>query len=163
MADSRIKSASELLATFFDADMAAKGREYSGFSQSWRTIAGPRLGEHTKPVDIRHGILIIEAEHQGWMQLLQMEQDRLLEDIGKNYADLGIRGIAFRLSDGSAKPSPTLEIPASPAKAVVEPEPGTAGAPDAVSTPAASPATAGQELPKDLLAKFAVIRKHLVD
>ena len=149
MADSRIKSASELLSTFFDADMAAKGREYSGFSRSWRTIAGPRLGEHTKPVDIRHGSLIVEAEHQGWMQLLQMEQDRLLEDIGKNYADLGIRGIAFRLSDGSPKPEAKVE---PPIRHPVEAE----------SAPA-TPNPEKSDLPGDLLAKFAVIRKHLVD
>jgi hypothetical protein len=158
MADSRIKSASELLSTFFDADMAAKGREYSGFSRSWRTIAGPRLGEHTKPVDIRHGILIIEAEHQGWMQLLQMEQDRLLEDIGRNYADLGIRGIAFRLSNGSLSPQAKAE-PALP-KAAERQE----TAPPAEAEPAPErPIPDKNELPGDLLAKFAVIRKHLVD
>ena len=163
MADSRIKSASELLATFFDADMAARGREYSGFSRSWRTIAGSRLGEHTKPVDIRHGILIIEAEHQGWMQLLQMEQDRLLEDIGKNYADLGIRGIAFRLSDGSATASPALDVARSPGKAAIEPDSATVVTTRGEPSPATTPEDARQELPKELLAKFAVIRKHLVD
>lgn len=156
MADSRIKSASELLSTFFDADMTAKGREYSGFSRSWRTIAGARLGEHTKPIDIRHGVLIIEAEHQGWMQLLQMEQDRLLEEIGRNYADLGIRAIAFRLSDGTSKAAPAFEV----AKTAAKPKPVEVAEPEEPK----EPSKPGKEvLPKDLLAKFAVIRKHLSD
>lgn len=150
MADSRIKSASELLSSFFDADLAAKGREYSGFSKSWRTIAGPRLGEHTKPVDIRHGILIIEAEHQGWMQLLQMEQDRLLQEIGVKYADLGIRGIAFRLSAGMP-PAPEA-IPQVPERPVEQK--------DRVDTAESEKKT---ELPDELLTKFVSIRKHVVD
>ena len=98
MADSRIKSASEILSAFFDKDIVQKGELYAGFGRAWKAIAGARLGEHTRPVDIKHGLLIVEAEHQGWMQLLQLRQDSILDEIQKKFAALEIRALVFRLS-----------------------------------------------------------------
>ena len=102
MADSRIKSVSELLSAFFDQDMAKKGEDYAGFNRSWKSIAGSRLGEHSHPSDLRHGLLIVEAEHQGWMQLLQLQQDKMLEEIRRKFPDLGVTGMAFRLGKAAA-------------------------------------------------------------
>ena len=81
MADSRIKSASEILSAFFDRDLVRRGEYYALFDRSWKSIAGGRLAPHSKPIDIKHGVLIVETEHQGWMQLLQLQQDRMLGEI----------------------------------------------------------------------------------
>jgi len=153
MEDSRIKRASDILSAFFDKDVAAKGKDYAGFSQQWRAIAGPRVGEHSKPVDIRHGILIIESEHQGWTQLLMLHQDRILGEIGKRFPSLEIRGIAYRLStDGVEAPkraAPPAETPGA-AKAPGVPEPAES---DEVS--------AASGLPPELKAAFTRIRKNI--
>ncbi|MCX7028047.1 MAG: DUF721 domain-containing protein [Spirochaetes bacterium] len=98
MADSRIKSVSDLLLTFFDRETAAKGESYSNFRSAWRGIAGQRLAEHSRPVDVRHGILIVETEHQGWGQLLQLQQEKMLDEIGRKFPEFEIKGIAFRLA-----------------------------------------------------------------
>jgi hypothetical protein len=98
MADSRIKSVSDLISTFFDRDVAAKGESYGNFRSAWSGIAGERLADHSEPVDIRHGVLIVETEHQGWTQLLQFQQERMLEEIGRRFPELEIRSIAWRLA-----------------------------------------------------------------
>ena len=82
--------------------MAKKGEEYAGFNRSWKSIAGSRLGEHSHPSDLRHGLLIVEAEHQGWMQLLQLQQDKMLAEIRRKFPDLGVTGMAFRLGKAAA-------------------------------------------------------------
>jgi hypothetical protein len=163
MADSRIKSVSELLSSFFDQDTVKKGELYSSFGHSWKTIAGSRLGEHSHPVDIKHGILIVETEHQGWMQLLQLQQDKMLEETQQRFPDLGIRGIAFRLGNpagpvsgaavertwvGTATPSPVTPSPQVPNPV---PGKGAAGGKDG---------TEGR-LPPDLEAMFARIKKNI--
>lgn len=99
MADSRIKSASEILSAFFDRDLVRRGEYYALFDRSWKSIAGGRLAPHSKPIDIKHGVLIVETEHQGWMQLLQLQQDRMLGEIQRRFPDLGVRSIAFRLGN----------------------------------------------------------------
>ena len=167
MADSGAKSVSELLSAFFDHDMAAKGASYSGFGRAWKSIAGTRLGEHSRPADIRHGILIVEAEHQGWMQLLQLQQDRILEEIARRFPELEIGGIAFRLSRGDfARPEEAAsgESREGGAKALA----GAAAGADAVHLQRDAPAPkepkrapeAENGLPPEILAMFSRIRKN---
>lgn len=157
MADSRIKSVSELLSSFFDQDLVKKGELYSGFGRSWKTIAGSRLGEHSRPVDIHRGILIVETEHQGWMQLLQLQQDKILEEIGRKFPDLKIRGIAFKLGD-PAKPG----VPAATALAALSREPRQEPEPEFETEKEANDKIGGKErLPPDMVAMFARIKKNI--
>ena len=177
MADSGAKSVSELLSAFFDHEMAAVGASYSGFGRAWKTIAGARLGEHSRPADIRHGILIVEAEHQGWMQLLQLQQEHILEEIKRRFPELEIGGIAFTLSRGDfARPeeakAPNPADGASPAggspaggaaglkpgdRAEVEAE---AEAPPQPVAEEPAAAAAQSSLPPEILAMFSRIRKN---
>lgn len=169
MADSRIKSVSELLSSFFDRDLVKKGECYAGLDRSWKSIAGARLGEHSKPTDIRHNILIVEAEHQGWMQLLQLQQDRMLGDIQRRFPDLEIRGIAWRLASEPVSESASrrafkpgeAEAPA-PVGARAEsqhPGPEDRARPVETSQPAENREASG--LPPELRAKFARIKKNI--
>lgn len=111
MADSNFKSVSDLLSSFFDQEMAKKGGAQAGFGRAWKTIAGSPLGEHSRPGDIRHGILLVEVEHQGWMQLLQFEQDRILAEIKRRFPELEIRGIGFRLAKEFPVPAASDAVP----------------------------------------------------
>ena len=161
MVDSRIKTVSELLSSFFDQDLIKKGELYSGFGHSWKAIVGARLGEHSKPTDIKHGILIVETEHQGWMQLLQLQQDRILEEIQRRFPDLKIRGIAFRLGGSGASTSTRTGLSAQPTPPCV---PETAMEKEAEKeAEKALDERAGQanKLPQDMVAMFARIRKNI--
>jgi hypothetical protein len=98
MGDSRIKDVSALLSSFFDKDKLRQGERYSGFFASWPSLVGDRLAAHSRVVDIDKGLLIIEAEHPGWIQLLQIRQSSILADVARQYPELALRGIVFRLS-----------------------------------------------------------------
>lgn len=100
MDDSRAKSVSQLLSAFFDEKTLQRGEQYLQFSRSWRSIVGDRLADHSKPADIRHGILLVETDHSGWIQLLQLKQERILGEIKKRYPELEIHGLAFRIGYG---------------------------------------------------------------
>lgn len=167
MGDSGAKSVSELLSAFFDHDMVAKGASYSGFGRAWKSIAGARLGEHSRPADIKHGILIVEAEHQGWMQLLQLQQDRILGEIGRRFPELEIRGVAFKLSHGDfarpeeeKKPERRAPEPSAPARQALGMDdnktPGESAPPDS-----RSPRAAETPLPPEIVAMFSRIKKRV--
>ncbi|MFA5851182.1 MAG: DUF721 domain-containing protein [Spirochaetales bacterium] len=158
MADSRIKSVSELLSSFFDQDLVKKGELYSGFGRSWKTIAGSRLGEHSRPVDIRRGILIVEAEHQGWMQLLQLQQDKILEEIERKFPDLKISGIAFKLGN----PAAPQVVSALSGPTATAPGPASGLEPETEAEKVANDTAGGKEaLPPDMVAMFARIKKNI--
>ena len=160
MADSGAKSVSELLSAFFDHDMASKGASYLGFGRAWKSIAGTRLGEHSRPADIRHGILIVEAEHQGWMQLLQLQQDRILEEIGRRFPELEIGGIAFRLSRGDFARPEEVPAPAAPEASSAREKAPEAAAEAASEADSDAVTEAKSSLPPEILAMFSRIRKN---
>jgi hypothetical protein len=97
---------------FMDTAMAA-----SGLFSSWVQIAKevwlqsgqdttdnagfediPAVAVHSRIKDLERGLLLIEADHPGWIQILQTKQGRLLSAVQRRYPELNIRGIAFRLS-----------------------------------------------------------------
>jgi hypothetical protein len=98
MGDSRIKDVSSLLSSFFDEGKLRQGEKYSGFFSSWPALVGSRLAAHSRVVDIEKGLLVVEAEHPGWLQLLQIRQSGILSEATRRYPELGLRGIVFRLS-----------------------------------------------------------------
>ena len=58
----------------------------------------PAAAVHSKIKELERGTLVIEADHPGWIQILQTKQRGLLSAVQRRYRELDIRGIAFRLS-----------------------------------------------------------------
>jgi hypothetical protein len=98
MGDSRIKDVSSLLSSFFDEEKLRRGERYSDFFSSWPALVGSRLAAHSRVADVDKGILVVEAEHPGWIQLLQLRQSGILDAVARRFPELGLRGIVFRLS-----------------------------------------------------------------
>jgi hypothetical protein len=105
MDESRIKDVGTLLSAFFDEEKLRRGGRYAQFFESWRSVVGERLAAHSRVVDLDKGILIVEAEHPGWIQLLQLRQTKALEALSKRFPDLAFRGIAFRLAGAEYRQS----------------------------------------------------------
>ena len=55
---------------------------------------------HSNIRNLERGLLLVEADHPGWIQILQTRQAELLSSVQRRYPELGIKGIAFRLSRG---------------------------------------------------------------
>ncbi len=175
MGDSRIKDVSALLEVFFDRETMGAGGRYVEFLGSWRQIAGPRLGDHSRPVDVRNGILIVEAEHSGWIQLLQMRQEQIVASVQQRYPELGVRAMALKLTAGErmralpgapddapegAVPNFSPEAAENPCPAAAPPAPAPTEPPAARGT-AMSTATSAHEPPTELKAIFERLKKNL--
>ncbi len=87
-----------LLAAFFDNEKLRRGGRYAAVFDCWRSVVGERLAAHSRIIDLEKGILIVEAEHPGWIQLLQVRQTQTLDALKERFPDLDIRGIAFKLA-----------------------------------------------------------------
>ena len=98
-----MKRAGEILAAFFD-HAQIKVSEQTGdlFSASaWpellETCGLSRGISHSRIVDLADTVLQIEADHPGWIQLLQTKQRELLNAAGKRFPEITITGMTFRL------------------------------------------------------------------
>ena len=58
----------------------------------------PAAAVHSRIRELERGVLLVEADHPGWIQILQTKQRELLSAVQRRYPELNIRGIAFRLS-----------------------------------------------------------------
>jgi hypothetical protein len=97
-----MKRAGDLLSTFLDEKLLNKARGYSRLFLFWTRITQKygiaAASDHSQILDIQRGILIIEADHPGWIQILQTQEHRLLADLQHQFPELEIAGLSFKLS-----------------------------------------------------------------
>ncbi|WP_020613796.1 DUF721 domain-containing protein [Sediminispirochaeta bajacaliforniensis] len=88
-----MKKASEILSQFFDQAQLEKAQKYSSFFRSWRTIVGIDIASHTRVREIERDVLIVEADHPGWAQMIELKKRRILRDINKKYPEFSLSNI----------------------------------------------------------------------
>lgn len=96
---SEMKKAGDILKTFFDRSVLAEGEKYLRFFGAWDQIVGPDLSAHAKAIDIVHASVVVEVDHPGWLQLLQLRERNVLQSLHKRFPDLKITGMRYRLVD----------------------------------------------------------------
>ncbi|MDR2193661.1 MAG: DUF721 domain-containing protein [Treponema sp.] len=100
-----MKKAGELLSLFFDEHTSRNAQVIAEMFTSWTAIAKeqhiPSVIDHAHIVEFERHIVLIEADHPGWIQILQTKQREFLESFKQKFPELTIRGISFRLSRGA--------------------------------------------------------------
>ncbi|MDR0474368.1 MAG: DUF721 domain-containing protein [Treponema sp.] len=96
-----MKRAGDLLSTIIDEKMMGKAREYSRLFSTWEYLTKKHqiaaAANHSRIQDLKLGILLVEADHPGWIQILQTRENLLLVDLQESFPDLDISGIAFKM------------------------------------------------------------------
>ena len=113
-----MKKAGDIISAMFREEFGPEfmetARAASGLFSSWAQIIKeawpqpepdnsgfedvPAAAVHSRIKELERGTLVIEADHPGWIQILQTKQGSLLSAVRRRYRELDIRGIAFRLS-----------------------------------------------------------------
>jgi hypothetical protein len=110
-----MKKAGDLLSAIIDEKMMNQARGYSRLFYSWSRLARKygiaAAADHSRIRELERNILLVEADHPGWIQILQTKGHKLLADLRVEFPDLAINGISFRLSRA---PLPPGEAPAPP-------------------------------------------------
>lgn len=112
-----MKKAGDLLASFLDERILKTARTYSELFTSWQNIAGEKIAAHSRIQDLEHSILLVEADHPGWIQILQTKEKYLLDSLRRRFPDQNITGISFRLNREPPDVSPPRVLSAIPAAA----------------------------------------------
>jgi hypothetical protein len=114
----RMKKVGDILSAFFDADTLEKARGYGDLFSSWESLTAkcgiPQAAAHSRITGLEKSLLLAEADHPGWIQILQTKQKELIEEVQKRFPGFFITGIVLRLSHLQAVPEIT--------DAVLEPE-----------------------------------------
>jgi len=58
---------------------------------------GEKLAAHSSVVDLKNGILLVESDHPGWNQMLQMHKKFILTGLNRLSGGVKIDSLAFRV------------------------------------------------------------------
>lgn len=83
------------------------------FYASWKTVVtkiskyndkqfGQKLYDHSSIVDVKNGTLLIETDHPGWSQMMQLYTKFILRGLKMYIPEMNITSIAFRVKGSNA-------------------------------------------------------------
>lgn len=142
---------------------------------SWKTVVqkitsernpsvGHNLAAHSRVVDLKNGVLLVEADHPGWIELLQLYKKFILKGLQKSEKKVRIETLAFKLSGkgadaGGTAHSSAQEVKKEIEKRVLEEEKMLHSVQKAYSEPKMS---IEKKLPKELEVIFEDLRKSVL-
>ncbi len=107
-----MRKAAEILSSLLNARVRSQGKAYSSLFSGWGRLVGLSLAEHSRVVELRRGILLVQVDHPGWMQMLHLRRREILRRLRGSYSQLAVRDIKVTVS-----PSLPPVEPAPPAAA----------------------------------------------
>jgi len=107
----------EILKAYFNDSQIDRADQYHSFFTSWKQLAGINIAAHTHPRDIRGRVLIVEADHPGWVQLLHMQKRSILRKISRQYPELEVKDIRIVVGGGEGFNATDRPAPSTPAGA----------------------------------------------
>ena len=100
-----ISKADELITNIFSG-IGNSSKEASKIVLLWNEVLfsiknskldASQLVDHSKILDFKNGILVVETDHPGRIQLLQMYKNYIQTGLNKKLSELKIKNIVFRL------------------------------------------------------------------
>lgn len=64
---------------------------------------GEKLAAHTKVIDLKNGTLLVETDHPGWTQILQVYENFIIKGMQWKAPELSIKTLAYRLEGSNAR------------------------------------------------------------
>lgn len=88
-----MRKVGELLKEYLREKGWLTANPYQPLFTGWQAIAGEALAAHSRLSDVRGGILIVEVDHPGWIQMARLRQESLLAAARKAAPDASLQGI----------------------------------------------------------------------
>lgn len=108
MNNNDIISCSEMIMNTFSSIEKESFENSSKLISVWKKIItkikndGQKLYEHSSVIEIKNGILLVESDHPGWIQLFQMNSKFIVKGFSIYAPELNIKSVAFRLKGSNA-------------------------------------------------------------
>jgi hypothetical protein len=110
-----MKKVGDILSAFFDEDTLKKAQGYGDLFSSWGSLTAkcgiPQAAAHSRISGLEKSLLLVEADHPGWVQILQTKQKELLTEVQKQFPGFFTTGIILRLGHPQAVPATADAVP----------------------------------------------------
>lgn len=97
-----------------------KSKKFDSEDSETRMPIGERLANNTRIIDLKNGVLLVEADHPGWIQYLRTYQKFILNGLKMNVPELKIDALAFRVKGSNVSLKDSYEDQLKKAKEQME-------------------------------------------
>lgn len=92
-----MKSVGEVLREYLRERGWLKANPYEPLFREWSSIVGEALSGHVRLVDVLDGVLVVEADHPGWLQMVQLRKQAILEAARARAPEATVVGLRARV------------------------------------------------------------------
>lgn len=109
-------SGAQMITRVFNNISSQDIEKSSKIQQAWQTTVskisgnGEKLAAHSSIVDLKNGILLVESDHPGWNQMLQMHKKFILTGLNRLSGGVKIESLAFRVKGSDASLTNSDEV-----------------------------------------------------
>ena len=108
-----MKDIKALVNGILDAAIPPEKKDIPPLFRSWRDVAGDDCAAHSRIIDYAEGILVIEVDHPGWIQIIMTRRKRILSALKRKFPAQRIESVRLILGGGGAGTARGEEKPAS--------------------------------------------------
>lgn len=90
-----VRKAGDILKSLLDENQNKEAQQYYRFFSAWDEILGERLAGRTRAVELKGKTLIVEVDHPGWIQLLDMRKAHIIHELGERFPGLEVEKIRY--------------------------------------------------------------------
>jgi len=94
-----MKKAGDLLKEFFD-NLGIPSKNPENIYSCWKEMSGKEIAENSRVIDIKNEIIIVETNHPGWIQIINLKKEQIVKKINEKFPEKGIREIKVILKKG---------------------------------------------------------------
>lgn len=148
----------DIISSIFENISTEKMNDNINMINSWKSVLmsinsrtnkniGNLLVSHTKVIDLKNKVLLIETDHPGYIQTLQMYNSYILRGLKQKVPELEIKYLSFRLKGTNFK-LPDVEMPKNKFETIEKEE-------------LIKNFDVNKDLPKDLMENFNKLKKEI--
>ena len=116
-----IVSFSQIISNAFDSIKVENAKNSVNIYDEWKKILsriktnssnpneGLNMAGHSRVIDLKNGILLIEADHPGWISLIQFHKKYILNGFRMKFPEVEFKTLAFRLKGNKGEISSEIE------------------------------------------------------
>lgn len=110
-----VSDCSEMIMSVFQEIEKSTLERSNNFYKSWKKIItsiksyndneislGQNLYEHSKVIEVKNGIMLIETDHPGWTQMMQMNKRFILKGLKMYMPEMNVTTLLFRVKGSDA-------------------------------------------------------------
>jgi len=160
-------SASQIIQRVFGTVHHEGVQHAANLENHWKAVVcsiqgnGLNMFDHSRIIDLKNHVLLVETDHPGWTQLFQFHRKFIVHQLSRLVPELEIRTLSFRLISAKNEGGQGLrDITREEAERAADrrcPETGESG--NTSTEPSREPAP---EIPEELRALFRDLEKSLL-